>query len=246
MGAAATSPSAGSYAGRRCGVTGAGGALGRALLGCLLDEGADPVALRHGPGELSLERPDGSRHPVETVAWAVGQEEALAPLLASLDVLVINHGINRLGARDADALRQSLEVNTLSALRLFELMLALPPRPGQPREVWVNTSEAEVSPAFSPLYEISKRTLGELVSLRSLDADGGCTVRRLVLGPFRSDLNPYGVMRADGVARAVLRQAAAGRRLVIVTPNPLTWLLMPAVETARQLYYRAVTRRRDP
>ena len=110
----------------------------------------------------------------------------------------------------------------------------------------MNTSEAEVSPAFSPLYEISKRTLGELVSLRSLDADGGCTVRRLVLGPFRSELNPYGVMRAEGVARAVLNQAAAGRRLVIVTPNPLTWLLMPAVEAARQLYYRAVTRRRDP
>ncbi|MFZ4566985.1 MAG: short-chain dehydrogenase [Prochlorococcaceae cyanobacterium] len=242
MGAAATSP----YAGRRCGVTGAGGALGRALLRCWLEAGADPVALRHGQGDLTLELDDGSRHPVETVAWSVGQEDALAPLLASLDVLVINHGINPLGARDAEALRRSLDVNTLSALRLFELMLALPARPGRQREVWVNTSEAEVSPAFSPLYEISKRTLGELVSLRSLDADGDCTVRRLVLGPFRSELNPYGVMRAEGVARAVLRQAAAGRRLVIVTPNPLTWLLMPAVETARQLYYRAVTRRRDP
>lgn len=242
MDAAATSP----YAGRRCGVTGAGGALGRALLRSLLEAGADPVALRHGQAALSLELDDGSSQPIETVAWAVGEEEVLAPVLAGLDVLVINHGINPLGARDAEALRRSLEVNTLSALRLFELMLALPPRPGRPREVWVNTSEAEVSPAFSPLYEISKRTLGELVSLRSLDADGGCMVRRLVLGPFRSELNPYGVMRAEGVARAVLNQAAAGRRLVIVTPNPLTWLLMPAVEAARQLYYRAVTRRRDP
>lgn len=242
MDAAATSP----YAGRRCGVTGAGGALGRALLRSLLEAGADPVALRHGQAALSLELDDGSSQPIETVAWAVGEEEVLTPVLAGLDVLVINHGINPLGARDAEALRRSLEVNTLSALRLFELMLALPPRPGRPREVWVNTSEAEVSPAFSPLYEISKRTLGELVSLRSLDADGGCTVRRLVLGPFRSELNPYGVMRAEGVARAVLHQAAAGRRLVIVTPNPLTWLLMPAVEAARQLYYRAVTRRRDP
>ncbi|MFM7230280.1 MAG: NAD-dependent epimerase/dehydratase family protein [Cyanobacteriota bacterium] len=227
-------------------MTGAGGALGRALLRSLLEAGADPVALRHGQAALSLELDDGSSQPIETVAWAVGEEEALAPVLAGLDVLVINHGINPLGARDAEALRRSLEVNTLSALRLFELMLALPPRPGRPREVWVNTSEAEVSPAFSPLYEISKRTLGELVSLRSLDADVGCTVRRLVLGPFRSELNPYGVMRAEGVARAVLHQAAAGRQLVIVTPNPLTWLLMPAVEAARQLYYRAVTRRRDP
>ena len=35
-----------------------------------------------------------------------------------------------------------------------------------PREIWVNTSEAEIQPAFSPAYEISKRLIGQLVSFK--------------------------------------------------------------------------------
>ena len=143
-------------------------------------------------------------------------------------------------ARDAQATADSLAVNLSSALRLMELFLETA-KPGDGRELWVNTSEAEVNPAFSPLYEISKRALGQLVSLRRLDAL--CTVRRLVLGPFRSELNPYGFMQADGVAAGVLRQAAAGKELIIVSPNPLTWLLMPLTCWGRERYYRWFTQR---
>ena len=170
----------------------------------------------------------------------MGEEEALRPQLESLQLLVINHGINRMGARDAQSTADSLEVNLSSALRLMELFLQTA-QPGDGRELWVNTSEAEVNPAFSPLYEISKRALGQLVSLRRIDAV--CTVRRLVLGPFRSALNPYGFMQASGVAAAVLRQAAAGRELIIVSPNPLTWLLMPLTCWGRERYYRWFTQR---
>lgn len=51
------------------------------------------------------------------------------------------------------------------------------------KELWVNTSEAEVNPAFSPLYELSKRTLGDLVTLRRLDSP--CIIRKLILGRLR-------------------------------------------------------------
>ncbi len=70
------------------------------------------------------------------------------------------------------------------------------------KEVWVNTSEAEVNPAFSPLYELSKRAIGHLITLRRLDSP--IVLRKLILGPFRSDLNPYGVMSARWVARQVV------------------------------------------
>lgn len=230
----------------RCGVTGAGGSLGRALLWELHRQGAIPVALSHSSKALVLER-DGTTLAVETLNWQVGQEEQLRDALAGLQLLVINHGINRLGARDAAATSETLAVNLLSPLRLLELFLAADTAQGaepSSREVWVNTSEAEVNPALSPLYEISKRALGQVLSLWRLDAS--CRVRRLVLGPFRSALNPYGVMRAEGVARSVVQQALAGRELIIVTPNPLTWVLMPLSCWSRELYYRWFTRPPGP
>ena len=164
-------------------------------------------------------------------------------MLQEVEILVINHGINKLGARDTAAAIASLEVNTLSAMRLLELFLKSCSPGTKDREVWVNTSEAEVNPALSPLYEISKRALGQLLSLRSLDAP--CPVRRLVLGPFKSALNPYGFMRAEAVAAAVMKQAIAGKKLIIVSPNPLTWLLMPLTEWGRNIYNRSFTQAPD-
>ena len=237
----------GFFSGKRCAVTGAGGSFGRALLLQLHLQGADLVALRHSEGALELVDANGQLVPVQTVSWQVGEEQQLQELLAGVQILVINHGINRIGARDAAAAMESLEVNTLSALRLLEIFLQIchkqNPQANENREVWVNTSEAEVNPALSPLYEISKRALGQLLSLSSLDAP--CTVRRLVLGPFKSALNPYGLMKADGVAKTVIQQVLNDKKMVIVSPNPLTWLLMPLAEFTRNIYYRSTTRHRD-
>ena len=114
------------------------------------------------------------------------------------------------------------------------------------REVWINTSEAEIQPAVSPVYELTKRMLGQLVSIRGavLDATGreSLILRKLVLGPFRSSLNPIGVMGANFVANQVLRQASWGFRLVIVTPNPFTYVLMPLTELGRRTYSRILSR----
>jgi hypothetical protein len=64
----------------------------------------------------------------------------------------------------------------------------------------------------------------------------------LVLGPFRSALNPVGVMSADFVAGQILNQAQLGCNLIIVTPNPLTYLLMPMATVSRWVYFRLLTR----
>jgi hypothetical protein len=165
---------------------------------------------------------------------------------------VLNHGINVYGDRSRDACQRSLEVNALSSWRLLELFAtvvserqpAADPTSSRPRaEVWINTSEAEIQPALSPLYELSKRLLGQLVSLRALDlASPQLRIRRLVLGPFRSSLNPVGVMGADFVAGQILAQARLGLNLIIVTPNPVTYLLMPMSTLGRWLYFRLLTR----
>ena len=63
-----------------------------------------------------------------------------------------------------------------------------------------------------------------------------------MLGPFRSALNPIGLMSADFVAREILRQAHWDLGLVIVTPNPLTYVLMPLATLSRWAYFRLVSR----
>jgi monoglucosyldiacylglycerol epimerase len=234
-------------------ITGASGALGQALLRRWYSRGARLIALSCGPRELRLQDAAGETIPLRDETWCVGDEERLRPLLQDVDILVLNHGINVYGDRSPGACERSLEVNALSGWRLLELFASVvaertaDQRAARPRaEVWINTSEAEIQPALSPLYELSKRLLGQLVSLRSLDlASPELRIRRLVLGPFRSTLNPVGVMGADFVAGQILRQAELGCNLIIVTPNPLTYVLMPLATLGRWCYFSLLTKARS-
>ena len=252
------------FRGRTVAITGAGGSLGQALLHRLHRQGASLIALTSSPAPLELLDDNGQSIPLQQIRWQCGQEEELRPVLAGVDILVINHGVNVHGDRSAEAVQRSLEVNALSSWRLLELFGSLAaadatgaadgaangasdgcsasPRP--PRELWMNTSEADIQAAVSPLYEISKRLQGQLFSLRSLDLAGPhLRLRRLVLGPFHSGLNPIGLMSAEFVAREVLRQARWNCGLVIVTPNPLTYLLMPIATASRWAYFQLVSRK---
>jgi nucleoside-diphosphate-sugar epimerase len=227
-------------------VTGASGTLGKALMAQWHRRGARLIALSHGDGPIDLRDAGGAPIPLQQVRWRSGAEADLAPLLLDVDVLILNHGINVHGRRDPIAVETSLEVNALSTWRLLEVFAATVAErsaEGRPRpEVWVNTSEAEIQPAVSPLYEISKRLLGQLLSLRARDLATILRLRRLVLGPFRSALNPIGLMPADWVAAQVLRQACDwDLGLVIVTPNPLTYVLMPLATLGRWIYILLTT-----
>lgn len=225
-------------------ITGASGTLGKALLHQWHRRGARLIALCHSDSPLDLVDGDGEPIPLQQVRWSCGAEAELSSLLREVDVLILNHGINVHGRRDAEAVERSLQINALSSLRLLELFAAatLERQPDASRsrpEVWINTSEAEIQLAVSPLYEISKRLIGQILSLRALDLAPRLRLRRLVLGPFRSALNPIGLMPADWVASQVLMQACDwDLGLVIVTPNPLTYALMPLATLSRWIYFR--------
>lgn len=231
-----------SLKGKRIAVTGASGSLGQALLKHLHNRGAKVVALSCSQSAITL---DGNI-PVQTVPWQVGKESELAPLLEEIDILVLNHGLNVHGERTAEAIARSYQVNAFSSWRLLELFLKTV-RSNEEiarKEVWVNTSEAEVSPAFSPLYELSKRTLGDLITLRRLDAP--CVLRKLILGPFKSNLNPIGVLSADWVAKQVVNLAVRDVRNIIITINPLTYIALPLKEVWVSTYFRLFSRQSDP
>jgi hypothetical protein len=217
-------------------ITGASGALGRALVEELALQGAKVVALTTNS--------DANFPPkVEVLHWQIGSESDLVNRLQKVDILIINHGVNVYGDRSAAAVQKSYQVNTFSTLQLAELFLATVTTSAHraTKELWINTSEAEVNPAFSPLYELSKRTLGDLITLRRLDAP--CIVRKLVLGPFKSQLNPYGVMSARWVAWAIVALVKRDVRNIVVTINPFTYLAFPIKEFFQSLYFRLFTSR---
>ncbi|NEP60774.1 MAG: bifunctional sterol desaturase/short chain dehydrogenase [Symploca sp. SIO2G7] len=226
-----------SLKGKTIAVTGASGTLGRALLQHLHQKGAKLIALTSKEQTVSL-IVKGKKQPVKTITWQVGKESELAAKLQQVDILILNHGINLHGERSEQAIAKSYEVNTFSSWRLLELFIATVKTNKEIacKEVWVNTSEAEVSPAFSPLYELTKRALGDLVTMRRLDAP--CVVRKLILGPFKSNLNPIGVMSPNWVAQQIINLAVRDVRNIIVTINPLTFVAFPLKEFWVGIYFK--------
>ncbi|WP_309230084.1 bifunctional sterol desaturase/short chain dehydrogenase [Oscillatoria sp. FACHB-1407] len=224
-----------SLKGKVVAVTGASGSMGRSLIAELTKQGARVVALTSSP-DVTI---PGT---VETLTWRLGAESELSDRLRTVDILIINHGINVHGDRTPEAIQKSFEVNAISAWKLAESFLETVQKSEHRaiKELWINTSEAEVSPAFSPLYELSKRAIGDLITLRRLDAP--CVIRKLILGPFKSNLNPIGVMSPNWVAWAIVALAKRDFRDIIVTINPITYIAFPIKEFFKSLYFRLFTR----
>lgn len=230
-----------SLKGKKVIVTGANGTLGQALIKQLYLKGAKITALTSQEKELFISVKN-QQIPIKTVTWQIGRESELNQLLTKTDILIINHGINVHGEKSAEAIEKSYEINTFSGWRLMELFLdtVKTNQDKATKEIWVNTSEAEVNPAFSPLYEMSKRTMGELVTMKRVNAP--CIIRKLILGPFKSNLNPIGIMSAEWVAQQIVNLAVRDFRDIIVTINPLTYILFPIKEFTTANYFRWFTR----
>ena len=233
------------FEGLRIAITGANGSLGKSLIGELKKKGAYVLGLTH-------EKKNNSNlygsNPDEWILWSCGKEALLSTTLSDVDILILNHGFNPKQMIDSNDINKAIEVNSLSHWRLIEIFenLALTNNLNNysPKEVWVNTSEAEIQIAFSPVYEITKRLIGELVSLKKsnliMEKRNYFVVKKLILGPFKSQLNPLGIMIPEFVAKKIIQKAEKDDYLIIVTPNPITYLLMPIVESIRILYSRFI------
>jgi monoglucosyldiacylglycerol epimerase len=233
-----------SLKGKKIAVTGASGTLGRALLKELHFAGAKVIALTSSETEISLDIA-GKINPIKTISWQIDRETELTKTLENIDILILNHGINVRKARTETAITKSYQINAFSQLRLMEIFFKTV-RTNEDiakKEVWINTSEAETNPAFSPLYELSKRTMGDLITLCRLDAP--CIVRKLILGPFKSNLNPIGIMSTDWVAKQIVNLAKRDVRNIIVTINPLTFITFPIKELSNSLYFKLFSKRQE-
>ena len=234
------------FKGLKIAITGANGSLGKYLIEALKRKGAYIVGLTHNKksNNKSFEST-----PNEWITWSCGKEEILSSSLANIDILILNHGFNPKEMIDSNEINKAIEINSLSHWRLIEMFeeLALSNNKlnkHNSKEIWVNTSEAEIQIAFSPVYEITKRLIGELVSLKKskllIEKRSHFIIKKLILGPFKSKLNPQGVLSPEFIAKKIIQKAEKEDYLIIVSPNPIAYLLMPVIESIRISYSRFI------
>ena len=94
--------------------------MGRALVAELCKREAQLIALTSSP-DVSF----GADQKVEVVTWQIGNERELRDRLKNVDILILNHGVNVLGARNSESIYQSYEVNTFSVFRWIDVFLEI-------------------------------------------------------------------------------------------------------------------------
>ena len=225
------------------GITGASGALGKELTKLFRQKGYRVIGFTHSKtdSEINLESPN------EWIKWECGKESKLATHLKKIDILILNHGIYNL-SRENSNYENSIEINALSKFKFLNLFenIALTNDSLIKKEVWINTSEAEILPALNPSYEISKSLIGKLVSFKknllNQDTKKKLIIKKIILGPFKSELNPIGIMSPEFVSKKIYNLANSKNYLIIISPNPLTYLLFPLKEFFNFLYCQIIYR----
>ena len=213
------------------GITGAGGALGKSLTKKFKSKGFKITGFSHSQFSNSL----GDSEPDEWVQWECGKEYLLEDKLKKIDILILNHGVYQSGI-DNTNYQNSIEINALSKLRLLNIFeeIAFNDEDDKKKEIWINTSEAEILPAINPSYEISKLLIGQIITFKknllTKNQEKKFTIRKIILGPFKSNLNPIGIMTPDLVATLIFQLSKVNTFLIIISPNPLTYIFFPIKE----------------
>tara|TARA_B100000886_G_scaffold77637_1_gene50342 strand:- start:161 stop:880 length:720 start_codon:yes stop_codon:yes gene_type:complete len=223
------------------GITGASGSLSKQLIKLFRQKGYKVIGFSHSKTnyEINLESPN------KWIKWECGKESKLKMHLEKIDLLILNHGIYDL-SRENSNYENSLEINALSKFKLLNLFedIALTNESLITKEIWINTSEAEILPALNPTYEISKSLIGKLISfkknLMNKDTKKKLIIKKIILGPFKSELNPIGIMSPEFVSKKIYDLANSKSYLIIISPNPLTYLLFPLKEFFNYLYCQII------
>jgi hypothetical protein len=223
------------------GITGASGALGKELTKLFRQKGYKVIGFTHSKAdsELNVDSPN------EWIKWECGKESSLVKHLQKIDILILNHGIYNL-SRENFNYENSIEVNALSKFKFLNLFedIALKNESLTKKEIWINTSEAEILPALNPSYEISKSLIGQLVSFKknllNKDIEKKLIIKKIILGPFKSELNPIGIMSPKFVSKKIYDLAKSRNYLIIISPNPLSYIIFPLKEFWNFLYCQII------
>ena len=223
------------------GITGASGTLGKELTKLFRQKGYKVIGFTHS--KTDSKKNLGS--PNKWVKWECGKEAKLKKYLKEIDILILNHGIYNLSRENANY-ENSIEINALSNFKFLNLFedIALTNKSFIKKEIWINTSEAEILPALNPSYEISKSLIGQLISFKKNLLDKNTKkkliIKKIILGPFKSELNPIGIMSPKFVSKKIYDLANSKNYLIIISPNPLSYILFPMKEFFNFLYCQII------
>ena len=224
------------------GITGASGDLGKELTRLFRQKGYKVFGFTHSKANYEL----SDESPNKWIRWECGKELAMKKHLQNIDILILNHGIYNL-SRENNNYEKSIEINALSKFKFLSLFeeIALTNDPKTAKEIWINTSEAEILPALNPSYEISKLLIGQLVSFKrnllDKNAKKNLKIKKIILGPFKSKLNPIGIMEPEFVSKKIYDLAKKNNYLIIITPNPLTYIFFSIKEFYNFLYCKLLS-----
>ena len=216
------------------GITGASGALGKELTKIFRKKGYKVIGFTHSKKYHEIDNDS----PNEWIKWQCGKEFLLKEHLKKIDILILNHGVYDVSKKNSNY-ESSIEINALSKLKFLNLFEEIAFTNNSPivKEIWINTSEAEILPALNPSYEISKSLIGQLVSFKKNLLDKNTKkklkIKKIILGPFKSELNPIGIMSPKFVSNNIYNFANLNIFLIVISPNPLSYILFPI----KELYY---------
>ena len=224
------------------GITGASGALGKELTKIFRGKGFKVIGFTHSKKNYEI----NSNSPNEWIEWECGKEFLLREHLKKIDILILNHGIYDVSKKNS-SYENSIEINALSKFKLLNLFESIVIENNLPiaKEIWINTSEAEILPALNPSYEISKSLIGQLVSFKKNLLDKNTKkklkIKKIILGPFKSELNPIGIMNPQFVSNKIYNFANLNIFLIIISPNPLSYIFFPIKEFYYFIYCKFLT-----
>ena len=219
------------------GITGASGALGKELTKVFRKKGHQVIGFTHRKNDYEI----NNDSPNEWISWQCGKEFLLEEHLKKVDILILNHGIYDMSIKNSNY-ENSIEINALSKFKFLTLFeeIAIQSNSEIAKEIWINTSEAEILPALNPSYEISKALIGQLVSFKKnlLDKNSKkkLKIKKIILGPFKSELNPKGIMSPEFVSKNIHNFSNFNNFLIIISPNPISYILFPVKEIYYFLY----------